>query len=147
MIRYAFTMIELIFVIIILGILAAVAIPKLSATRDDASISSTVQAIKASMVEITSYVTAKDVIDDDLSVMSNVLAGLSHRSIADITTARTAVIKAGKTSNCATIEVVNSGRDENLTLQFGASTDPVCLGVQSKLSENNTQIKGRTIVH
>ena len=34
--RKAFTMIELIFVIVILGILSAVAIPKLAATRDDA---------------------------------------------------------------------------------------------------------------
>jgi len=37
--RYAFTMIELIFVIIVVGILSAVALPKLSATRDDAIIS------------------------------------------------------------------------------------------------------------
>ena len=36
--KKAFTMIELIFVIVILGILASVAIPKLSATRDDAMI-------------------------------------------------------------------------------------------------------------
>ena len=36
--RNAFTMIELIFVIVVLGILAAVAIPKFSATRDDALI-------------------------------------------------------------------------------------------------------------
>jgi len=35
----AFTMIELIFVIVIIGILSAVAIPKLAATRDDAKLS------------------------------------------------------------------------------------------------------------
>jgi len=36
--RNAFTMLELTFVIVIIGILSAVAIPKLSATRDDAII-------------------------------------------------------------------------------------------------------------
>ncbi|CAA6817742.1 MAG: Type II secretion envelope pseudopilin protein (PulG,guides folded protein to PulD in outer membrane) [uncultured Sulfurovum sp.] len=36
--RKAFTMVELIFVIVIIGILSAVAIPKLAATRDDAVI-------------------------------------------------------------------------------------------------------------
>jgi len=37
--RQAFSMIELVFVIVILGILASVAIPKLNATRKDAQIS------------------------------------------------------------------------------------------------------------
>jgi len=36
--RQAFTMIELVFVIVVIGILSAIAIPKLAATRDDALI-------------------------------------------------------------------------------------------------------------
>lgn len=36
--RKAFTMIELVFVIVVIGILSAIAIPKLAATRDDAEI-------------------------------------------------------------------------------------------------------------
>lgn len=38
--KNGFTMIELVFVIVVLGILAAVAIPRLAATRDDAMIAS-----------------------------------------------------------------------------------------------------------
>jgi general secretion pathway protein G len=36
--KYAFTMVELVFVIVVLGILAAIAIPKFSVTRNDATI-------------------------------------------------------------------------------------------------------------
>ncbi|MDD5716597.1 MAG: type II secretion system protein [Sulfuricurvum sp.] len=51
--RKAFTMIELVFVIVILGILAAIAVPKLAVTRNDAQIAkgrSDVAAIRAAIV-------------------------------------------------------------------------------------------------
>lgn len=51
--RNGFTMIELVFVIVVLGILAAIAIPRLAATRDDAQIAkgrSDVAAIRSAIV-------------------------------------------------------------------------------------------------
>ena len=50
--KRAFTMIELIFVIVVIGILASIAIPRFAATRDDAEITkaiATIGAIKSSV--------------------------------------------------------------------------------------------------
>lgn len=56
-------MIELIFVIIIIGILAAVAIPKLSATRDDAKASKAATNLALLITDIGAYYTARGTID------------------------------------------------------------------------------------
>ncbi len=52
-------MIELIFVIVILGILASVAIPRLAATREDAEISAAIANLRTLLSDTTSYYVAK----------------------------------------------------------------------------------------
>jgi len=53
--KQAFTMIELIFVIVIIGILASVAIPKLTASRDDAKASKELSNLAIYMTDIVTH--------------------------------------------------------------------------------------------
>ena len=57
--RSGFTMIELIFVIVILGILASVAIPKLAATRDDAKVSKVLNELATLKSDMSAYYTSR----------------------------------------------------------------------------------------
>ena len=57
--KKGFTMIELIFVIVILGILASVAIPRLAGTRTDAEIAATVANLRTLLNDVASYYAVK----------------------------------------------------------------------------------------
>ena len=57
--KKGFTMIELIFVIVILGILASVAVPRLAATREDAEVSAAVANVRTLISDASAYYVTK----------------------------------------------------------------------------------------
>ena len=141
--KSAFTMIELIFVIVILGILAAVAIPRLSATRDDAKASSLAINIMNGVQEIANYATSKGYTDNSLAVMSNSFLELNSSGDVVLSNKR-AVVKAGNISNCITLDINTTDDNETLVLSLGnTGNDAVCLGLQEMIYVANYPMKLR----
>nr|WP_321432208.1 type II secretion system protein [uncultured Campylobacter sp.] len=102
--KKGFTMIELIFVIVILGILASVAIPRLAATREDAEISATVANLRTLVSDASAYYTAKGEFPTDTkwSAITNVPLA----SAASTNATNEAKLKAGG-KDCIGVKLVN----------------------------------------
>jgi len=146
--RKAFTMIEIIFVIVIIGILAAVAIPKLIANRDDATSSLCAFEVGQLIHEIgntytnTGYREFKDMTIKDMSgIRTNV--GLFDNGIFE--PANTKIDTTGVTYYCggeavAKIVGIRGAKDYNLTLEDKNPTTPVGVGAEQKLIKQNILI-------
>jgi len=70
--KKAFTMVELIFIIVIIGILVVVAIPRLAATRDDAKVVNCTENITTFIRDISTYYTSQGAYALDMKEMSDV---------------------------------------------------------------------------
>jgi len=101
--KKAFTMIELIFVIIIIGILAAVAMPKFSANRDNATGAMCTHEVNQLIHEISnSYMkeTYTDFVGMGISKMSNVKANMISNGNGIVNTSDTPIDTTGVTYSC-----------------------------------------------
>ena len=121
-------MIELIFVIVILGILAAVAIPRLAATRDDAQISKSLSELSTVMQDITSYYTSKGEFASKAEDMTNVKVGGTPSNTATFSlTYPTKLTPAG----CVTFKVDTNATHKwvEVTGISAPANDKVCAGI------------------
>jgi len=145
--KQAFTMIEIIFVIVILGILAVVAVPRFAATRQDAKVSLIAQNVTIAASEIASYAATKGDTEKDFLLMSNAIKKLKNADEARLEDNKATVIVDG--GDCLEIKVDRTSTNNDLIVSFLQSSSDMCTRVQSLIDATKypMHLRGGTVVY
>jgi len=131
--KKAFTLLELVFVILVIGILSAVMIPRLMATRDDAKIAVALSDVGRLVSEVSIYFTTHGNFNPNLSVMTSVkdtnyTTGWDYNTEKGIITYYTPKNRIGLEA-CFTISIQNA--DGNMSINsISGMHENVCRGLQ-----------------
>lgn len=123
--KKAFTMLELVFILVILGILAAVAIPKISASRDDAKL----VALKSDINTLKSSFPAYFLSQGQGTFNSAISLSASNWNLGDFAISTT--LESSNGSACVSAKLLNSSNGPQATnpnqahfLEISTTTTP-----------------------
>ena len=154
--KKGFTMIELIFVIVILGILASVAVPRLAGTKADAEESAAVANLRTLVSDLNTYYVAKggfEVGTDATAAITTTWSQITNVPVNDPTKklGENTILKVGGV-NCIDFLVVKETNAAPAHIVFAKATagasNPVCQQVVTSSSLDpyfKSRVEGITV--